>query len=237
MSTDAPRRGERYSASGAASSAASAASAASRSLGGGGLVLGRLDGDEPVTVAITRSRSPGKREALGGRRCRSSLSESPTPRSVTSTSTWSIEGRRQAEDGDLVGRLLEHAAVELDAARLADQVDRRACLDRLVEPDREQVDVRDAIADRVELELLEDRGDRGLLARDLHVEHRVASRLAGQRLPQHRRRHGEGRTAGGLPRRGRRESCRCGAGRARRTKRPGSRASTSRGTRSMVLFL
>ena len=27
------------------------------------------------------------------------------------------ERRRQTEDGDLVGRLLEHAAVELDAAR------------------------------------------------------------------------------------------------------------------------
>ena len=38
-----PRSGERYSASGAASSAA-AASAASASLGGRGLVLGRLDG-------------------------------------------------------------------------------------------------------------------------------------------------------------------------------------------------
>ena len=159
--------------------AASAASAAAASSSGAST------GDEPVTVASTRSRSPGNVSALGHRDV--GQLERVADAEIADVDVDVVdEGRRQAEDRDLVGRLLEHAAVELDAARLADQVDRRARLDRLVEPDREQVDVDHAIADRVELELLEDRGHRGLLTGDLHVEHGVAPRLSGQRLAQHR---------------------------------------------------
>ena len=115
-----------------------------------------------------------------------------------------------------MGRLLQHAALELDAAGLADEHDGRVRLDRLVEPDREQVDVRHAIADRVELELLEDRRNRSPLTGDLHVEDRVAAALAGQRLAQDGRRDGErrGLAPGAVQDAG--DLARCGAAHARR---------------------
>ena len=57
-------------------------------------------------------------------------------------------------------------------------------VDRLVEPDLLQVDVRDAAAHLVHLVLLEDRGVRRAAAVDLDVEDRVQAGRAGQRAPE-----------------------------------------------------
>ena len=54
---------------------------------------------------------------------------------------------RQRLDAELALHLREHAAL-LDAGRLADQLDRDLRLDRLVEANLVQVDVRDPAAER-----------------------------------------------------------------------------------------
>jgi len=63
----------------------------------------------------------------------------------------------------------------------ADEVDGDRGLDRLVEADLVQVDVRDAAPHLVHLVVLENRGVGAALAVDLHVENRVQARGAGQR--------------------------------------------------------
>ena len=81
---------------------------------------------------------------------------------------------RQRLDVDLVRDLGEHAAL-LDADGLADERDHDRGLDRLVEPDLLEVDVRDRAADLVALVVLEDR--RVLAAAvDGDVEHDVRCR-------------------------------------------------------------
>jgi hypothetical protein len=75
-------------------------------------------------------------------------------------------------DPDLAGHLREHAAL-LHACRLADQIDRDARLDRLVEPHLVQIDVREPAARHVLLVILQHGGMRRLLASEDDVEDRV----------------------------------------------------------------
>ena len=92
----------------------------------------------------------------------------------------------QRRDLDLVHRLLQDAAVVDHAGRLALDVHGDGRRDLLRHGDREQVEVRQPVADQVELEVLEDRRRRRRLARDGHLQDRVASGLARQRLAQGR---------------------------------------------------
>ena len=81
---------------------------------------------------------------------------------------------RQGLDRDLVGDVLEHAAL-LDAGRLLgpEQLDRHLGLDHLVELDLEQVEVDQRASHRVALLLLDhDRGGRGAV--ELDVDQRAA---------------------------------------------------------------
>ena len=89
---------------------------------------------------------------------------------------------RQCLDVDLVRHLGEHAAL-LDTDRVADERDDDGGLDRLVEPDLLEVDVRDRAAHLVALVVLEDR--RVLAAAvDGDVQHDVAAGRSGQRGAQ-----------------------------------------------------
>ena len=104
---------------------------------------------------------------------------------ISETSTLDVLGdlHRQRLDGQLARHLREHPAL-LAAGRLADErdVDRR--LDRLVEPDLVQVDVRDVSAHDVLLVVLQDRRVRARPALDDDVEDRVQAARAGQRAPE-----------------------------------------------------
>ena len=64
------------------------------------------------------------------------------------------------------------------------QLDGDGSLDRLVEPNLVQVDVRDAAPHRIDLVLLENRRVRLALAVDLDVEDRVQAGRTGERAPQ-----------------------------------------------------
>jgi len=55
---------------------------------------------------------------------------------------------------------------------------------KMIEPHLVKVEMRDLAADRVDLEVLQDRGVRRLLARERDVEDRVAAVRAAQRRPQ-----------------------------------------------------
>ena len=90
---------------------------------------------------------------------------------------------RQRLDPDLALHLREHAAF-LDAGRLTDQVDRHLRLDRLVEANLVQVDVRQPAARDVLLIVLEHGRMRRLLAGQDDVEDRVQAGVAGQRAPK-----------------------------------------------------
>ena len=105
---------------------------------------------------------------------------------------------RQRLDVDLVRDLGEDAAL-LDADRLADERDHDGGLDRLVEADLLEVDVRDRAAHLVALVVLEDRRVRRA-AVDGDVEHGVASRPASSAPRAARARRSRSRRA----RRGRR---------------------------------
>ena len=83
-------------------------------LGRSASASGASTGDEPVTVASTRSRSPVSARPSG-------VATSASLQRVADAEIGDVdvdvvdEARGQTEDHDLVGRLLEHAAVELDA--------------------------------------------------------------------------------------------------------------------------
>ena len=91
----------------------------------------------------------------------------------------------QRLDLELMRRLLQHAAV-LDALRLALEPHVDARHDQLGHRDLEQVDVDQAVADGVELVVLEHGVRVALAARHLQLQHRVAAGLARQRLAQRR---------------------------------------------------
>ena len=85
---------------------------------------------------------------------------------------------RQRFDVELARDEREHAA-RLDAGRLADELDDDRRVDRLVEANLAQVDVRDRAADRILLVLGENRRMHGRLTLDDDVENRVEPRRAG----------------------------------------------------------
>ena len=92
---------------------------------------------------------------------------------------------RQRLDAQLAQRLRGDAALAHARRFLgAEQVDRDRRVDRLVEADLLQVDVRDAAAHRVHLVVLEDRRVRAAGAVDLDVEDRVEARGARERAAQ-----------------------------------------------------
>ena len=99
---------------------------------------------------------------------------SPICSSETSTSRCSGTSIGSASTFTSFVDLREDAAL-LDAGRLAVERQRHGRVDRLVEADFLQVDVRDAAADGVLLVVLEHRGVR-LAALDDDVEHGVAGR-------------------------------------------------------------
>ena len=84
----------------------------------------------------------------------------------------------QRFDVELARDEREHAA-GLHAGRLADELDDDRRVDRLVEANLAQVDVRDRAADRILLVLGENRRMHGRLALDHDVEDRVEPRRAG----------------------------------------------------------
>jgi len=90
---------------------------------------------------------------------------------------------RQRLDVDLALHLREDAAL-LGPGRLADELDVHGRLNRLVEADFVQVDVRDVTSQRVLLEVLEDRGMRRLLALEDDIEDRVQAGRAGEHPSQ-----------------------------------------------------
>ena len=91
----------------------------------------------------------------------------------------------QRFDRHLAQRLREHAALA-HAGRIvgAVQLEGDGRVDRLVEADFVQVDVRDMTAELVHLVVLEDRRVRAALAVDLDVEDGVQPTCAGQRTTQ-----------------------------------------------------
>ena len=91
---------------------------------------------------------------------------------------------RQSNHEDLVQRMLDHAAVELDAVGLADQMHWHGGGNLLGHRDGNQVDVRDTIADTVDLHRLENRVDGLVLTIDHEREDRVATGLAHHRGAQ-----------------------------------------------------
>ena len=91
---------------------------------------------------------------------------------------------RQRLDVDLVRHLREHAAL-LHAGRLADERDRDGGLDRPVETNLLQIDVRDPPADGIQLVLLQHRGVRlTAVAAEDDVQHRVRPGRAGERVAE-----------------------------------------------------
>jgi hypothetical protein len=93
--------------------------------------------------------------------------------------------QRQRLDGHLAEWLREDAALAHAGCVLAAQeMDGDRGVDRLVEPDLLQVDVRDAAAHGIDLVLLEDRRVRAALAVDLDVEDRVQAAGARERPAQ-----------------------------------------------------
>ena len=84
---------------------------------------------------------------------------------------------RKCLDGHLTQRLRENAALA-HARRVlaAHELDGDRRVDRLVEPDLLQVDVRDTAAHRVDLVLLQNRRVGLAFAVDLDVENRVEAR-------------------------------------------------------------
>jgi hypothetical protein len=91
---------------------------------------------------------------------------------------------RERLDADLVRDLAEHAA-RLRPGRLPDQRHGDRGMDRTVEPDLVEVDVRDLPSHGILLVVLEDGGMDRLLALEHDVEHRMEARRAGQRPAQH----------------------------------------------------
>ena len=71
-----------------------------------------------------------------------------------------------------------------EPGRLAHELDAHRRLDRPVEPHLVEIDMRERAADRMALEVLEDRVMRGRLALDHHVDDRVEARRPGQRRPE-----------------------------------------------------
>ena len=91
--------------------------------------------------------------------------------------------RRQRLDVQLAGDLL-HDAADLRTGRLTDELDEHRRLNRLVEANLVEVDVRDRAADGVLLVVLEDGVMRGLLALDHDIDDPVQPGRAGQGDPQ-----------------------------------------------------
>ena len=91
--------------------------------------------------------------------------------------------RRQRLDVELARDLLDDAA-DLRSGRLADEVHEDGGLDRLVESDLVEVDVRDRAADRMLLVVLEHGVMRGLLAVDQDIDDPVEAGRPGQGDPQ-----------------------------------------------------
>ena len=100
-----------------------------------------------------------------------------------STSMCSGIVGRQGLDMELAGDLL-HDAADLRSGRFADELNGDGRLDRLVEADLVEVDVRDRAADRMLLVVLENSVMRRLLAFDHDVDDPVQARRAGQRDSQ-----------------------------------------------------
>ena len=115
-----------------------------------------------VTLAITVSCGSSTKRTPATSGMSSSRMESPMLSALTSTSIRSGTSSGERLDRDLARDLLQRAALA-DARRVgsADELDADRRLDRPVEPHDDEVDVGDAAADRVALELLEDRGPRG----------------------------------------------------------------------------
>ena len=90
----------------------------------------------------------------------------------------------QCLDVKLARHVGEDAAGVLDSDWLTDEVDDDRRLDRLVEPNLTEVDVRDGAADRVALHVGEHRRMHRLLALDDDVENRVQPRRSGHRCPK-----------------------------------------------------
>ena len=89
---------------------------------------------------------------------------------------------RQRLDVEIAADLREDAAF-LHAGGLADELDRDLRLDRLIEADLVQIDVREPAARHFLLVVLEHRRVCGSLTDD-DIENRMQPRVAGQRAPQ-----------------------------------------------------
>ena len=164
------------SAAGSSPSAAASSPSATSSTSGSSTRVGC------VTLASTVSSGSSRKVTPAGAAISERRIESPMPqrRDVDLDVLRHLE--RQRLDVDLVRHLGEHAAL-LDAGRLADERDHDGGLDRLVEPDLLEVDVRDRAAHLVALVVLEDR--RVLAAAvDGDVEHDVAAGRGRQRGAQ-----------------------------------------------------
>ena len=135
-----------------------------------------------MTLATTVSRIVEVGDALDAGRS-ATRSESPSPSAADVDVDVLRDLERLRLERDHVERVREDAAL-LDAGRLAGQLDRDLRLDRLVEADLEQVDVRDGVANAVALVVLEDRRARLRLALELDVEDRVEAVGAGQRAAE-----------------------------------------------------
>ena len=135
-----------------------------------------------VTVASTVSSGSSRNvtPSIGGRSTR--RSESPIADAADVELEVLRDLHRQRLDVELAADLREDAAF-LDAGRLADELDRDLRLDRLVEPDLVQIDVREPAARHFLLVVLEHGRDAASLPDD-DVENRVQARVAGQRAPQ-----------------------------------------------------
>ena len=98
---------------------------------------------------------------------------------------------RQRLDRHLAHELGQHAA-DLDAGRLAHELDGNLRADRLVEPHLVQVDVREVAANRILLVVLDHRSVRRLLV----VEHDVEDRVQAVRPAERARSMRSGTTNG-----------------------------------------
>ena len=147
-----------------------------------GLVL-ELEPAAAISVAITVSGSSRSVTPRGGV-IASSVTVSPISHRGHVVLERVRDVGRQRLDGELARDLLEHAAL-LDAGSVvgADELEHDRRLDRLVEPDAQQVDVHGVAGDRVAGQLLDD-DRRAAGAVDAEVEHRAG---VGQRLAQHAR--------------------------------------------------
>ena len=89
---------------------------------------------------------------------------------------------RKRLDVDLARDLLEDATL-LDTGRLANELHGDRGLNRLIEPNLVEIDVRDEALDRVPLVVLEHRVVRGRLPVEDDINDRVKPRSAGQSGP------------------------------------------------------